>query len=147
MSESSELGASTSPERDARALRDAAAGELALRFPSRWLEEHTVLPLSLGDGVAEVAADGAISAVVSDVLTRALRARIVVRPFAGADIRAALVANPRHDVGSARGASPSSNRACRGLSSLVGPASAGLAAGAGPTAPPVGRAAWFTAGV
>lgn len=108
MSESSELGASTSPERDARALRDAAAGELALRFPSRWLEEHTVLPLSLGDGVAEVAADGAISAVVSDVLTRALRARIVVRPFAGADIRAALVANPRHDVGSARGASPSS---------------------------------------
>ena len=37
----------------ARALRDAASGALALRFPARWLEEHAVLPLAIVDGVAQ----------------------------------------------------------------------------------------------
>ncbi|MCC6241342.1 MAG: type II/IV secretion system protein [Gemmatimonadaceae bacterium] len=105
MSDRSELSAEASPEREARTLRDAASGALALRFPSRWLEEHTVLPLRMRDGVAEVAAEGTLSAVVSDVLARTLHARITVRAFAGADIRAALVANPRHEPKAGGGAS------------------------------------------
>ncbi len=87
--------ASTSPERDARTLRDAAGGPLALRFPARWLEEHAVLPLEVLDGVASVAAEGTLSPMVADVLARSLAASIVTHAYPAADIRAALVATPR----------------------------------------------------
>jgi general secretion pathway protein E len=83
------------PERDARTLRDAAAGALALRFPSRWLEEHAVLPLDVSGGVARVAADGPIAPTIADVLARALGGPVEVQTFPAADIRAALVAVPR----------------------------------------------------
>jgi type II secretory ATPase GspE/PulE/Tfp pilus assembly ATPase PilB-like protein len=85
----------SSPDRDARTLRDAASGAAAQLLPARWLEEHAVLPLSLENGVAHVAADGDVPTVVADTLARALRARVVWRAFAAADIRAALVATPR----------------------------------------------------
>ena len=89
----------TDPNRDARELRDAAGGELALRFPARWLDEHAVLPLRITDGVAEVAADsathGAVPPLVADTLARVLGAALRIRPFPAADIRAALVAAPR----------------------------------------------------
>jgi len=84
-----------SPERDARLLREAAAGMLAQRFPARWLEEHAVLPLAVTEHAAIVAADGSIVPLVADVLARTLQRAITVRSYAAADIRAALVAVPR----------------------------------------------------
>src|SRR6476661_981026 len=36
---------------DVRDLREAAGAALAARFPARWLEEQSVLPLRLADGV------------------------------------------------------------------------------------------------
>ena len=92
---SAAIGTERQPERDARVLREAASGALALRFPARWLEEHAVLPLSVADGVAHVAAEGAIAPVVGDVLTRTLQARLTVRAYPATEIRAALVATPR----------------------------------------------------
>ena len=49
---------------DARDLRAAAAGALAACLPARWLEEHAVLPLELGNGILVVAADGGIPTTV-----------------------------------------------------------------------------------
>jgi general secretion pathway protein E len=87
---------SSGPDGDARALRDAAAGPLALRFPSRWLEEHAVLPLrTADDGTVLVAADGVPPAVVGDALQRALSAQARFVAYSASDIRAALVASPR----------------------------------------------------
>ncbi|MBY0492254.1 MAG: GspE/PulE family protein [Gemmatimonadaceae bacterium] len=80
---------------DARTLRAAAAGPLALRFPPRWLEEHAVLPLAVRDGVVEVAADGALSPHVQDALERELDAAVQVVPVPPGDVRAALLAAPR----------------------------------------------------
>lgn len=80
----------------AQVLRDAAAGPLAHQFPVRWLEEHGVLPLAVVDGVAEIAAEGVLPPLVADALARTLRTSLVVRPHAVGDIRAALVAAPRH---------------------------------------------------
>ncbi len=80
---------------DARDLRTAAAGALALRFPARWLEEYAVLPLALEDGVVLVASDGAPPTLVQDALARTLGAAVRVVPFPAADIRAALVSAPR----------------------------------------------------
>ena len=87
-------------EGDARALREAAAGALAQRFPSRWLEEHAVVPLSLNAGTAYVAAEGPLPALVADALARTLQARVVVRTHSASDIRAALVATSRSSVAS-----------------------------------------------
>ena len=95
MSDDAPSAPERTPERDARALREAASGALALRFPARWLEEHAVLPLSVADGVAHVAAEGAIAPVVGDVLMRTLQASLSVRAYPAGEIRAALVATPR----------------------------------------------------
>jgi type II secretory ATPase GspE/PulE/Tfp pilus assembly ATPase PilB-like protein len=87
---------SSGPDADARALRDAAAGELASRLPARWLEEHGVLPLRPDDdGTVRVAADGIPPALVADALQRALAAPARFVPYSASDIRAALVASPR----------------------------------------------------
>lgn len=84
---------------DARDLRAAAAGELAMRLPARWLEEYAVLPLAIEDGAALIAADGVLPPLVSDALARAIGAPVRAIPFPAADIRAALVAAPRgHDT-------------------------------------------------
>jgi general secretion pathway protein E len=80
---------------DARALRTAAAGPLALRFPARWLEEHAVLPLEVSQGSAQVAADGTPPAHVRDALERALDASVQFVAVGGGDLRAALLAAPR----------------------------------------------------
>ncbi len=94
---------------DARDLRAAAMGELAMRLPARWLEEHAVLPLSLDGEHVLVAADGALPPLVSDALHRVLGAAVRTLPTPAADIRAALVAAPR-----AAGASPAGNDPLRG---------------------------------
>ena len=87
---------SSGPDADARALREAAGGELASRLPSRWLEEHAVLPLrTTDDGTVIVAADGAPPPLVTDALQRALSAPAQFVPYSASDIRAALVASPR----------------------------------------------------
>lgn len=83
------------PEREARDLRDAAAGALALRLPARWLEEQAVLPLYEDNGVVIVAADGALPPLVDDALQRALGVPVRAVPVHAADIRAALVGAPR----------------------------------------------------
>ena len=88
------VGTNRAPH-DARSLRDAAAGPLALRLPARWLEEHAVLPLTIDGGVALVAADGAIAPLVEDALQRALGAPIRHVAVHATDIRAALIGAPR----------------------------------------------------
>ncbi|HYW31388.1 MAG TPA: GspE/PulE family protein [Gemmatimonas sp.] len=81
---------------DARALRDAALGSLALRLPVRWLEEHAVLPLSEhADGSIVVAADGEPPALVADALRRVLGAPATFVQHSAGDIRAALLSSPR----------------------------------------------------
>lgn len=80
---------------DARELRAAAASALAQRFPARWLEEHALLPLSVHDGVATVAADGAVADHVRDALERHLDATVQWVHVARGDVRAALLAAPR----------------------------------------------------
>ncbi len=80
---------------DARDLRAAASGELAMRLPARWLEEYAVLPLAIEDDVVLVAADGALPPLIADALRRTLGASVRAIPFAAADIRAALVSAPR----------------------------------------------------
>ena len=90
---------------DARALRSAAAGALALRFPARWLEEHGVLPLEVIQGTAQVATDGTPPAHVRDALERTLDAPVRFVAVGGGDLRAALLAAPRRvEEGPAAGA-------------------------------------------
>jgi type II secretory ATPase GspE/PulE/Tfp pilus assembly ATPase PilB-like protein len=72
-------------------LRQAAAAPLAARFPRRWLEEQAVLPLTCVDGVAVVAADGALPAAVQDVLERTLSATVTAVAHPAGAIRAALL--------------------------------------------------------
>jgi type II secretory ATPase GspE/PulE/Tfp pilus assembly ATPase PilB-like protein len=54
-----------------------------------------VLPLTVNDGVADVAADSAIAPHVQDALERVLDATVRVVPVAPGDVRAALLAAPR----------------------------------------------------
>jgi type II secretory ATPase GspE/PulE/Tfp pilus assembly ATPase PilB-like protein len=80
---------------DARLLRAAAAAPLALRFAAPWLDEHAVLPLSLDEHGATVAAEGAVPPHVRDALERGLDATVKLVPVAAGDVRAALAAAPR----------------------------------------------------
>lgn len=97
---------------DVRRLREAAAGPLALRLPSRWLEEHAVLPLREdATGAVCVAADGEPSTLVADALQRTLGARAVFTQFSAADIRAALVAAPRATIVATAGMQPTGDGA------------------------------------
>jgi len=81
---------------DGRMLREAASGELARRFPWRWLDEQAVLPIRLesgDDGVtAWVAADGEVPDWVAAALVKRLGAPLRVLPTRASDIRAALLA-------------------------------------------------------
>jgi general secretion pathway protein E len=84
---------------DGRDLRAAANGELALRFPARWLEEHTILPLGIDDkGVVAVAVAGEVDVNVSDALQRSLRAPLRFVTVAAGELRAALVATERASI-------------------------------------------------
>ncbi len=91
----SSLSSGTSGD-DGRALREAASGELARRFPWRWLDEQAVLPLRLESGadgvIAWVAADGELPALVQAALVKRLGARLQTVPTRASDIRAALLA-------------------------------------------------------
>lgn len=81
---------------EGRDLRSAAAGELALRFPARWLEENSVLPLEVAsDGIANVAAAGSVSTSVADALQRTMKVRVRFVQVPADEIRAALLATER----------------------------------------------------
>ncbi|MEP6764614.1 MAG: GspE/PulE family protein [Gemmatimonadaceae bacterium] len=81
---------------DGRDLRAAASGELALRFPARWLEEHTVLPLEVNaDGTVSVATAGNVDSTVLDALQRTFSAAVRFVNVSAAELRAALVATER----------------------------------------------------
>lgn len=83
------------PESLMATLRDAASGTLARRFPARWLEEHGVLPLRIENDSVIVAAEGAISPLVVDALSRGLSAHVQALHAPAVAIRAALVGAPR----------------------------------------------------
>ncbi|MEP6780378.1 MAG: ATPase, T2SS/T4P/T4SS family, partial [Gemmatimonadaceae bacterium] len=81
---------------DGRDLRAAASGDLALRFPARWLEEHTVLPLEQNaDGTVSVASAGEVDGTVLDALQRSFNANVRFVNVSAAELRAALVATER----------------------------------------------------
>ncbi|MBC8087983.1 MAG: type II/IV secretion system protein [Phycisphaerae bacterium] len=89
---------------DGRDLRAAASGEFALRFPARWLEEHTVLPLEMDkDGMVVVAASSTVSTTISDALQRTLRAPVRFVTVPEGEVRAALLATDRGEIGGAGG--------------------------------------------
>ncbi|MGV3711304.1 MAG: GspE/PulE family protein [Gemmatimonas sp.] len=89
---------------DGSNLRTAASGELALRFPERWLEENVVLPLETdANGDVVVAAAGNVSTIVSDTLHRVLRAPVRFVLVPEADLRAALLATSRSAVAATNG--------------------------------------------
>ncbi|MEO7996724.1 MAG: hypothetical protein ABI852_04720, partial [Gemmatimonadaceae bacterium] len=101
---SAQTEASTSVNTEGRDLRSAAIGELALRFPARWLEEHSVLPLEItADGAVVVASAGEVDTSVSDALQRTLKARLQFVTVAGGEIRAALLATERSNGSSTNG--------------------------------------------
>ncbi|MEP6832746.1 MAG: GspE/PulE family protein [Gemmatimonas sp.] len=84
---------------DGRDLRSAASGELALRFPGRWLEEHTVLPLEADmNGVVVVACAASVDSTVSDALQRVLKAAVRFVEVPEGELRAALLATERHQT-------------------------------------------------
>ena len=94
----------TAVNTDGRDLRSAAAGELALRFPARWLEEQCVLPLEVSaNGTVSVAAADAVDISVLDALQRTLKARVEFVSVAAGEIRAALLATERQPSQSGSG--------------------------------------------
>lgn len=103
---------------DARDLRAAAVGELAMQLPARWLEEYAVLPLAIENDTLLVAAEGALPPLVADALARTLGATAQVVPFPAADIRAALVAAPRASVAQGVGDDPLRGEAAESLDDL-----------------------------
>lgn len=89
---------------EGRDLRAAAAGALALRFPTRWLDEHTVLPLETdADGTVVVATAGDVDETVSDVLQRSLQAPLRFVTVPAGELRAALLATERDPVAGTHG--------------------------------------------
>lgn len=96
--------ASAAVNTDGRDLRSAAAGELALRFPARWLDEHSVLPLEItADGTAIVAAADNVDTSVADALQRTLKAPVQFVTVAAGEIRAALLATERRHATESNG--------------------------------------------
>ncbi len=96
--------ASVEVEPNVRILRDAASAPAALRFPARWLEEHALLPLTIDDNLAVVAADGFPDTLVLAALRRHFAVPVQFTQYRAGDIRAALLSAPRDvDHTSARG--------------------------------------------
>jgi general secretion pathway protein E len=91
-------------------LRDAAAGALARRVSSRFLEEHRVLPLGVDDSGAVVLAAGApVHPMLLDELERIFGRPIRVETHPAGEIQAALLTAERD--GSAAATEPGSDAA------------------------------------
>lgn len=109
---------------DGTDLRAAAAGELARRFPARWLEEHALLPLSQGDdGVVTVASAGTPGSLVTDALQRTLTAPVRFVSVGADEIRAALLASDRSARADAAGETDVSERTVEAVDDLRAEAS------------------------
>jgi type II secretory ATPase GspE/PulE/Tfp pilus assembly ATPase PilB-like protein len=86
----------TSPLPD---LRAAASGELALRLSPRYLDEHCVLPLGVGEDGALVTAVGRpLDPTVTDELSRLYRRPLRLVQHPAAEIQAAVLAARRGDA-------------------------------------------------
>jgi general secretion pathway protein E len=86
-------------------LREAAAGPLAARLSSRYLEEHRVLPLGMEpDGTLLLAAGGPLDPTVSDELSRLFGAPLRLVELPAAEIQAAIL-GARQDTPHTNGAS------------------------------------------
>ena len=90
------------PRRDAGAtsplpdLRAAASGELALRLSPRYLDEHCLLPLGIGDDGALITAVGRpLDPTVTDELSRLFRRPLRLVQHPAAEIQAAVLAARR----------------------------------------------------
>ena len=101
---------------EGRDLRAAAGAALALRFPARWLEAHTVLPLELSaNGTAIVAAGAPVHDSVTDALQRKLGAPVQYAFVPADELRAALLATERRaKTGSGRNEYLTSESAANG---------------------------------
>lgn len=83
----------------ARDLRDAASGPLARAVPTRWLEQHAVLPLGVNDdGAVVLAAADTPDDTVLDELARIFRRPIVIAAHGAGEVRAALLTAERDVV-------------------------------------------------
>ena len=80
-------------------LRTAASGELALRLSPRYLDEHCLLPLGIGEDGAVVTAVGrTLDPTVTDELSRLFRRPLRLVPHPAAEIQAAVLAARRTDL-------------------------------------------------
>lgn len=80
-------------------LRAAASGELALRLSPRYLDEHCLLPLGIGDDGALVTAVGRpLDPTVTDELARMFRRPLRLVQHPAAEIQAAVLAARRVDA-------------------------------------------------
>ena len=83
----------------AAGLRAAASGELALRLSPRYLDEHCLLPLGIGDDGALITAVGrALDPTVTDELSRLFRRPLRLVQHPAAEIQAAVLAARRADA-------------------------------------------------
>jgi general secretion pathway protein E len=80
-------------------LRTAAAAELALRLSPRYLDEHCLLPLGIGDDGALITAVGRpLDPTVTDELSRLYRRPLRLIQHPAAEIQAAVLAARRSDA-------------------------------------------------
>jgi len=80
-------------------LRAAATGELALRLSPRYLDEHCLLPLGVGDDGALITAVGRpLDPTVTDELSRLYRRPLRLVQHPAAEIQAAVLAARRGDA-------------------------------------------------
>lgn len=100
----------TTVNTEGRDLRAAAGAALALRFPARWLEEHSVLPLELStEGTAIVAAGAPVHDSVTDALQRKLGAPVQYAFVPVDELRAALLATERRSDQDSNATGPLAN--------------------------------------
>ncbi|HUQ81736.1 MAG TPA: GspE/PulE family protein, partial [Gemmatimonadaceae bacterium] len=96
MTDAARRDAVTSPLPD---LRAAASGELALRLSPRYLDEHCVLPLGVGEDGALITAVGRpLDPTVTDELSRLYRRPLRLVQHPAAEIQAAVFAARRGDA-------------------------------------------------
>jgi type II secretory ATPase GspE/PulE/Tfp pilus assembly ATPase PilB-like protein len=80
-------------------LRTAASGELALRLSPRYLDEHCLLPLGIGDDGALITAVGRpLDPTVTDELSRLYRRPLRLVQHPAAEIQAAVLSARRSDA-------------------------------------------------
>ncbi len=89
-----------------RDLRGAAGGPLASRLSRRYLEEHCLIPLSVGeDGILDVAIGAELDKSVADELSRLYKRKLRAVEVPRGEIIAAIMSATRDDANGSDGAS------------------------------------------